>query len=196
MAREPSDPSARVTELLVRASSGDDLATNELFPLVYGELHRLAAQHLGGERPGHTLQPTALVHEAYLRMVGPGEVTWESRAHFFGAAARAIRRILIDHARGHNRQKRGGGQNRPSLDDVEPVIDVRRLDLLALDESLQRLAAVDAVKARVVELRYFGGLSLEETARALSNSVATVSRHWEFARAWLHRDLSRDWRPA
>ena len=192
MAGNPAHPSTNVTSLLTRAASGDALATNELFPLVYDELHRLAAQHLGGERAGHTLQPTALVHEAYLRMVGPGDVKWDSRAHFFGAAARAIRRILTDHARSRGRQKRGGGAGRIGLDEVDLPIEGDDLDLLALDESIDRLSDLDPVKARVVELRYFAGLTLEQTAQAMDTSIATVSRHWEFARAWLHNDLTGD----
>ncbi|MBL9032746.1 MAG: sigma-70 family RNA polymerase sigma factor [Phycisphaerae bacterium] len=186
-------PAPNVTGLLLRASSGDPAATNELFPLVYDELRRLAAQHMASERAGHTLQATALVHEAYLRLVGPGEVTWVNRAHFFGAAAQAIRRILLDHARGRARVKRGGGNAPTSLDSDGPTLSnpADRVDLIALDDALERLAALDPVKARVVELRYFAGLTLEQTALALQVSVATVSRHWEFARAWLHADMSR-----
>lgn len=184
-----------VTGLLFRASSGDSAATNELFPLVYDELRRLAAQHMASERAGHTLQATALVHEAYLRLVGPDDVTWVNRAHFFGAAAQAIRRILLDHARGRARIKRGAGNAPTSLDSDGPTLSdpasADRVDLLALDHALERLAALDPVKARVVELRYFAGLTLEQTAMALEVSVATVSRHWEFARARLHADMSR-----
>ena len=184
----------QVTSLLERASAGDAIATSELFPLVYEELRRLAAQHLGEERAGHTLQPTALVHEAYLRLVGPEDVKWQNRAHFFGAAAQAIRRILVDHARGRGRLKRGGpSAARAPLENIEVIAPPSsEADLLALDEALSRLAALDPAKARVVELRYFGGLSLEDTAKAMEISVATVSRYWEFARVWLHRELSRE----
>jgi RNA polymerase sigma-70 factor (ECF subfamily) len=181
-----------VTAMLVRASAGDEIATRDLFPLVYEELRRLAAHHLAQERVNHTLQPTALVNEAYLRLVGPGEVSWQNRAHFFGAAAQAIRRILMDHARTRKRQKRGGGQVKVlSLDGIEVASPDADGDLLALDEALDKLAKADAAKAKVVEMRYFAGLSIEETAQALGISTATVSRHWEFARAWLHRELVR-----
>jgi RNA polymerase sigma factor (TIGR02999 family) len=184
---------AGVTGLLHRASEGDGQATNELFPLVYDELRRLAGQHLIQERAGHTLQPTALVHEAYMRLVGPSEVTWESRAHFFGAAARAIRRILIDSARAKATLKREGGASgsRIPLDGVESDKPGMGVDLLALDEALERLAALDAQKAKVVELRFFGGLTGDEVARSLGVSPSTVARDWEFARVWLRRELSR-----
>ncbi len=181
-----------VTGLLVRASGGDASATEELFPLVYDQLRILASRHLASERIGHTLQPTALVNEAYLRLVGPEDVTWENRAHFFGAAAQAIRRILIEHARSRGRAKRGGDAERVALEDFEGQTQGATLDILDLHDSLQRLESMDATKARVVELRYFGGLSLDETARMLGVSVPTVSRHWEFARAWLHRDMTRE----
>jgi RNA polymerase sigma-70 factor, ECF subfamily len=179
---------SNVTVLLARATAGDSRATGELFPLVYNELRKIAADHLEQERIGHTLQPTALVHEAYLRLVGPADMGWKNRAHFFGAAAQAIRRILVDHARSRNRLKRGGGAERTALQDIEAPADV---DVLDLHESLERLARIDEAKARVVELRFFGGLTLEETADVLGISVPTVSRHWEFARAWLHKDMMR-----
>ena len=182
-----------VTGLLERASAGDGVATDELFPLVYDELRRVAAQHLGEERTGHTLQPTALVHEAYLRLIGSEDIKWESRAHFFGAAAQAIRRILVDHARTRGRLKRGGPDHeRTPLEGLDVVAPPSSdADMLALDEALTRLTALDPARARVVELRYFGGLSLEDTARTMNVSVATVSRYWEFARVWLHRELSQ-----
>ena len=191
--RPPESPN--VTGLLARASAGDAHATGELFPLVYDELKRLASQHLRNERANHTLQPTALVHEAYLRLVGPEDVAWENRAHFFGAAAQAIRRILTDHARAKGRQKRDPGGARVALEGLALAQPEVSDDVLALSEALDRLAAFDAQKARVVELRYFGGLSLEETARAMGVSVPTVSRYWEFARVWLHRELSRESAP-
>lgn len=184
-----------MTGLLVRASGGDASATEELFPLVYDQLRILAGHHLASERVGHTLQPTALVHEAYLRLVGPEEVTWENRAHFFGAAAQAIRRILIEHARSRGRVKRGGDAERVTLDDVESQTQGSAVDILDLHDSIERLEKLDAAKAKVVELRYFGGLSLEDTARVLGVSVPTVSRHWEFARVWLHRDMTRETAP-
>lgn len=177
--------------LLVRARAGDAKATDELLPLVYDELRGLAATHLTGERPNHPLQPTALVHEAYLRLVGPGEVTWESRAHFFGAAALAIRRILTDHARTRDSAKRGGDWSRVSMDDLQIAAPETGVDLLALDGALDRLTKLDAQKSKVVELRFFAGLTTEETALALGVSPSTVARDWQFARVWLQRELSR-----
>jgi len=185
--------SAAITVLLSRAQQGDSAATNALFPLVYDELRRLADRYLSAEGPGQTLQPTALVHEAYLRLVGPADVEWENRAHFFGAAARAIRRILIDRARARRRQKRGGGERPLPLEAAaEIAVDGPNLDILALDEALQQLAAIDPQKAQVVELRFFGGLSVEETAAATGVSASTVAREWQFARIWLHRAMSGD----
>jgi RNA polymerase sigma-70 factor (ECF subfamily) len=197
MGHNPSINSGNVTILLARAGAGDSRATGELLPLVYEELRVLAAQHLVGERANHTLQPTALVHEAYLRLVVPGDVTWENRAHFFGAAAKAIRRILIDHARARASAKRGGGQDRVGLEGLAIAAPeaggarVGGVDLLALDEALNQLAALAPDKAKVVELRFFAGLTAEETARALGVSESTVARDWHFARVWLHRELSR-----
>jgi len=179
--------------LLDRMQRGEPGATDELLPLVYDELRRLADQHLSAERPGQTLQATALVHEAYLRLVGPASSSWESRAHFFGAAARAIRRILIDRARARNSQRRGAGARPQALDEAADLAAPEpRLDLLELDGALERLAQVDAQKARIVELRFFGGLSTEETAQALGLSPSTVTRDWRFARIWLHRELRRE----
>lgn len=179
--------------LLDRARQGDASATDELLPLVYEELRRLADQFLAGEQPGQTLQPTALVHEAYLRLVGPASASWENRAHFFGAAARAIRRILIERARARRRLRRGEGARPLALDDVvDPAAPEARLDLLELDEALERLAQIDAQKARIIELRFFGGLSTEETAEALGLSPSTITRDWRFARIWLHRELGRE----
>ena len=194
MSETPTSPSERpaaVTVLLARAQAGDRSATNELFPLVYEELRTLADRYLSAEPRGQTLQPTALVHEAYLRLVGPGDGGWESRAHFFGAAARAIRRILIDRARARRRVKRGGGEKPLPLDAASGVaVDGPDLDVLALDEALSRLAALDAQKAHVVELRFFGGLGVDETAAALGVSASTVARDWAFAKIWLHREMS------
>ena len=184
---------ANITVVLARATAGDAVATNELFPLVYEELRKIAADHLGQERAGHTLQPTALVNEAYLRLVGAADLGWKNRAHFFGAAAQAIRRILVDHARARHRAKRGGDAERVSLESTDPAAPMgNAVDMLALNEALTRLTEVDPAKAKVVELRYFAGLSLEETARALEVSLPTVSRYWEYARVWLHREMNRE----
>jgi RNA polymerase sigma-70 factor, ECF subfamily len=178
-----------VTQLLARAGRGDSAATNELFPLVYDELRSVAAAFLARERVGHTLQPTALVNEAYLRLVGPSEVSWESRAHFFGAAARAIRRILTDHARARGREKRGGGASRIPLEDAQLSVEFESLDMVALDDALNRLAQLEPRMAKVVELRFFAGLTEEETAQATGVSVSSVTRDWRFARSWLKREM-------
>lgn len=171
---------------------GDPLATDELFPVVYNELRQLAGRYLAEESPGHTLQPTALVHEAFIRLIGPVEVPWENRRHFFGAAAQAIRRILIDHARAKGREKRGSDAKKISLDNAaEPTSELNH-DLIALDDALKRLATLDAFKASVVELRFFGGLGIDEIGHALGASPSTVARAWRFAKAWLHRELSDD----
>ena len=194
MSETPTPPSERpeaVTVLLARARAGDRNATNELFPVVYEELRTLADRYLSAEPRGQTLQPTALVHEAYLRLVGPADGGWESRAHFFGAAARAIRRILIDRARARHRVKRGGGERPLPLDEAAGVaVDGPDLDVLALDEALSRLAELAPQKAQVVELRFFGGLGVDETAAALGVSPSTVARDWAFAKIWLHREMS------
>ena len=181
---------ADVTALLDRWRSGDRAAFDELIPLVYDELHKLAASHLRRERENHTLQPTALVHEAYLRLAGVRAAGFDNRTHFFGAAAHAMRRILVEHARGKKADKRGGGVLTLDLDAAMNVGIDPRLDLLALDQALQRLASVSPIKERVVELRYFGGLSIEEAAEFLGIAPATVKRHWSFARAWLYRALA------
>ncbi|TWT39508.1 ECF-type sigma factor [Blastopirellula retiformator] len=170
--------------------SGDPAAADRLFPLVYDELRRLASSHLDREKPGHTLQPTALVHEAYLRLLGGEEPpTWNSRGHFFSAAAVAIRRILIDHARRKQSQKRGGEMERQALDDVVAALPEPREDLLALDEALDRLKQIDARAAQVVELLYFAGLTLSEAAAVMETSPRTTRRLWAYARAWLRREL-------
>jgi RNA polymerase sigma-70 factor, ECF subfamily len=179
-----------VTELLVRVGSGDGAATDELFPIVYDELRVLAQRFLKGESKAQTLQATALVHEAYVRLVGPEQGTWENRAHFFGAAARAIRRILTDHARERDAQKRGGGRRPVSLDEALVVCAGEpAADLLNLNAALEKLAAIDDQKARVVELRFFGGLTVDQAALALGVSPSSVARDWQFARVWLHREL-------
>ena len=183
------DTSSRrtVTRLLQNVSAGEPDALDALLPLVYSELRRRAANYLRRERPNHTLQATALVNEAYLRLVDQQHVRWQNRAHFFAIAAQAMRRILVDHARGRRRAKRDGVL--VPLDDAEPLVDGRQVDLLALDEALETLAARDKQQSRIVELRYFGGLSIEETAEVLRVSTATVKRDWAMARAWLHQQL-------
>ena len=180
-----------VTQLLVAWSAGDTSALDELTPVIQQELHRLAARQMAGERPGHILQPTALVNEAYMRLVNWKEVQWENRAHFFGTAAQIMRRVLVDVARRRAREKRGRGLVHVSLSEADQQPAAQRTDLMALDEAMKALEAIDVRKSRVVELRYFGGLSLEEAALVLNVSVATVLRDWSFARAWLFRELSR-----
>jgi RNA polymerase sigma factor (TIGR02999 family) len=179
-----------ITALLHEWRRGDRAALDRLTPLVYDELRSLARRHLRGERHRLTLQPTALVHEAYLRLVGSG-VPWEDRAHFFGVASRLMRQVLVDHARARQAKKRGGEATRVELTGVDPSSPLPAVDVLALHEALDRLAAVDATSERIVEMRYFGGLTVEETAEALSISPATVKRDWSAARAWLLREMSR-----
>jgi RNA polymerase sigma factor (TIGR02999 family) len=180
-----------VTRLLDAAAAGDRRAAADLLPLVYDELRKLAAARLAAESPDQTLQPTALVHEAYLRLVGPADAArWDSRGHFFAAAAEAMRRILVDAARRKRRERHGGGRDRVSLDDAQPATPDPRHDLLALDDALTRLAGEDPQAARLVELRYFAGLSVPEAAETLGISPRTADRVWAFARAWLHRDLT------
>jgi RNA polymerase sigma factor (TIGR02999 family) len=177
-----------ITSLLDRWGAGDPGAFDELLPLVYAELRRLADAYLRRERGDHTLQPTALVHEAYLRLTGLRTANFENRTHFYGAAATAMRRVLVDHARKRRTLKRGQGAPL-SLDDAPDVGIDMRIDLVSLDDALEKLARVAPRPAKVVELRFFGGLSVEETATVLSVAPATVKRHWAFARAWLHRAL-------
>ncbi len=188
---EPQPLLARnVTTLLARAQSGDRRATDELFPLVYQELRELAARYMSQESAAQTLQATALVHDAYIRLVGPGETTWENRRHFFGAAARAMRRILIDHSRAKRRMKRGEGARPSSLDGMDLGVEAIGPDLLALDEALERLMQSQPAIGQLVELRFFGGLSMEEIGLITGSSASTLARQWRFARAWLHRELS------
>jgi RNA polymerase sigma-70 factor (ECF subfamily) len=186
----------QVTELLSQYRAGRREALDQLVPVVYGELRAIAARYLRGEWAGHTLQPTALVHEAYMRLVDQREVEWQNRAHFFGVAAQIMRRLLVDHARGRNRRKRGGGLLMVPLEenDVAGPAPDEGLDLVALDDALERLTALSPQQARIVELRYFGGLSIEETAEVLGVSTMTVKRGWAMARAWLHRELSGEGR--
>jgi RNA polymerase sigma factor (TIGR02999 family) len=181
---------ANVTQLLAAWSGGDHAALEALTPLVQQELHHLAARHMAGERPGHILQATALVNEAYLRLVEWKDVRWQNRAHFFAMAAQIMRRVLVDVARSRDRAKRGRGQLHVSLSEAANAPAVDTFDFVALDDALKTLEALDARQARVVELRFFGGLSLEEAAHVLNVSVATVRRDWSLARAWLYRELS------
>jgi len=180
-----------VTQLLVKWSSGDSAALDALIPLVYSELRRLARYYLQQEKQGHTLSSTALVHEAYLRLVTQKEVTWQNRAHFFGVASQMMRRILVDHARKRASVKRGGEALTLALDEADPVTQQREIDLVALDDALVGLAKMDQRQSRLVELRFFGGLSIEETSEVLGVSAPTVKRDWASARAWLFRELSR-----
>jgi RNA polymerase sigma-70 factor, ECF subfamily len=182
-------PEADVSKLLQAWSEGDKGALDTLAPIVYNELHRLAQHFLKGERTGHSLQTTALVNEAYLRLVDYKRMRWENRAHFFAVSAQLMRRILVDHARRHN-LKRGAGFEHVSLDDSAIVGGEQDETLVVLDDALQELARMDLRKAQVVELRFFGGLSVEETAEVLKVSAITVMRDWSTARAWLHREMS------
>ncbi len=186
---ETPPPAGEVTRLLQAWKQGDRDALESLIPLVYGDLHRMAERHLRRERPGHTLQPTAIVHEAYLRLVGPEGEDWQNRAHFFAAAARSMRRILVDHARAREAKKRGGGGKRLLLD-TTVMVEPRAVDLIAVDDALEKLAALDPEQGRVVELRFFAGLTEDETADALGISTATVRRKWLSAKAYLHRELA------
>jgi RNA polymerase sigma-70 factor (ECF subfamily) len=179
-----------MTQLLVAWSEGDQSALERLLPLVNTELRRLAGHYMRRENPGHTLQTSALVNEAYLRLIDQKNVRWQNRAHFFGIAAQLMRRILIDHARKAQYQKRGGGAVQVSLDEAVAVVEARAAELLAVDEALERLTAMDARKGRIVELRFFGGMTEEETAEVIGISVPTVQREWRAAKAWLHRMLS------
>lgn len=183
---------ADITQMLREWSDGKTEGLENLLPLVYAELHRQAASFLRKERPGHTLQTTALINEAYLRLIDRRDVNWQSRTHFFAVAAQAMRRILVDYARAKHRDKRGGHDIKLPLEEAgQLAAEEKGVDLIALDEALSKLAALDEQQARVVELRYFSGLSLGETAEALHVSRATVARDWEAARAWLHRELTK-----
>jgi RNA polymerase sigma-70 factor (ECF subfamily) len=184
-----SDPTSTISRLLESVRNGDAAAAAALTPMLYNELHRLAMHHMRNERPGHTLQATALVNEAYLKLIDNREANWQNRAHFLAIASQAMRRVLIDHARSKRRVKRGGLQQKVALEDVQIAAEEQTYDLIALDEALDRLAKVDARQGRIVELRFFGGLSVEQTAEVLSISPKTVKRDWAVARAWLHREL-------
>ena len=182
--------SQNVTQLLIGWGKGDKEALDALLPLVYEELRKQAAGYLRRERVGHTLQTTALIHEAYLKLVDQKNVHWQNRAHFFGIAAQLMRRILVDHARTKKRAKRGGSDIRVSFNDANLMGQAKDLDIVALDEALNHLAEIDEQQSRIVELRFFSGLTVEETAEVLAISPATVKRDWSMAKAWLHREIS------
>ena len=185
-----SIPPSEISRLLAAWRNGNQQALDELTPLVYEELRRLAHHYMSRERPGHTLQTTALVNEAYLRLVDQKVTQWQNRAHFFGIAAQLMRRILVDHARSHAYAKRGGGAHKVPLDDAAVLSPERGAEVIDLDDALKSLAEIDARKCRVVELRYFGGLTVEETAEVLNVSPITVKRDWSVAKAWLLREIS------
>jgi len=186
-----SSSAGEATRLLKSWTNGNTQALDRLIPLVYDELRSLAAQYLRRERPGHTLQPTALVNEAYLRLINQRDVHWQNRAHFMGVAAQMMRRILVDHARGRARLKRGGGKQ-VSLEEALTITDERMSGLIALDEALTALRAFDERKGRVVELKYFGGMSAEEVAEVLQVSPITVMRDWKLAKAWLYQQVTEN----
>ena len=185
----PGESPADVTQLLTNWSKGDRSALEQLMPLVYGELRRLASSYLRRERPDHTLQSTALVHEAFMRLINQRDVEWKSRAHFYGIAAQMIRRILVDYARSQNAEKRGSGAIKLELDDALAVPQESGLDVVGLNDALERLAVFDERQSRIVELRFFAGLSIEETAEVMHLSPASIKREWTSARAWLFREL-------
>src|SRR5438128_4506351 len=180
----------QVTQLLVAWSDGDQTARDELIPLVYEELHRLAHHYMNRERPGHTLQTSALVNEAFVRLVDQRDVRWQNRAHFFGIAAQMMGRILVDYARNRHYAKRGGSARQVSLNEALIVSEERSAEVVALDDALKSLAIMDQRKSQIVELRFFGGLSIEETAEVLAVSPGTVMRDWTLAKAWLRREMS------
>lgn len=180
-----------ITRLLSAWSSGHSGALDELIPLVYAELHRIAKRHMAGQRSNHTLQPTALINEAYVKLAGSTLHSWQDRAHFFGVASMAMRQILVNHAHASLAAKRGGGGTAVPLDAAEAAIQSEETEVIAVDQALKDLAKIDERKARVVELRYFGGLSVEETAEVLRISPITVTRDWRMARSWLARELAR-----
>lgn len=187
-----TEKAANITQLLVAWNDGDRAALDQLIPIVYAELRRQASRYLRQERPGHTLQTTALINEAYLRLVDQKSVQWQNRAQFFGIAAQLMRRILVDHARTKHRAKRGGSAIRVSLSEATAVTKDANQDLIEIDEALTRLAEIDEQQSKIVELRFFSGLNVEETAAALNISPATVKRDWSVAKAWLHREITRD----
>jgi RNA polymerase sigma factor (TIGR02999 family) len=185
------DSGAEVNRLLGELNRGNRAAMDQLMPLVYHELHAIATRYFGRERRDHTLQATALVHEAYIRLVDQNLIDWQNRLHFLGIAAVMMRRILVDHARARSAVRRGEGLNRVPFEDAMATCEQRAVEIVALDEALSRLAKMDAVQAKVVELRFFGGMSVEETAQALKISTPTVKRYWQSARAWLRAEISK-----
>jgi RNA polymerase sigma factor (TIGR02999 family) len=190
--QDSGEPPQQVTQRLIAWSNGDQAALDDVMQAVYQELKRMADRYLRFENPGNTLQPTALVHEAYLRLIDQTQVNWQNRSHFFGVAARMMRRILVDHARTKRRDKRGGTATKLSLDIAMNLGSGREADLVSLDDALKGLADLDSRKSQVVELRFFGGLSVEETAEALSVSPQTILRDWRLAKAWLYREIKRE----
>ena len=184
-----------VTQLLIAWSDGDADALDKLAPIVYGELHRMARRYMSRERSEHTLQPTALVHEAYVRLTNQQLPQWQNRAHFFAVAAQLMRQILVDHARAHRADKRGGGACKLTMEEAEQSPQKVDVDVIALDDALKTLSELDVQQGKVVELKFFGGLSIEETAEVLGVSASTVKRDWITARAWLHRELDRSAAP-
>ena len=191
---KPDQSEHQITQRLIAWSSGDVTALDEVVRAVYEELRRMADRYLRQERPDHTLQPTALVHEAYLRLIDQTQVSWQNRAHFFGVAAQMMRRILVDHAKTKHREKRGGAATHLPLDEALDLSQGRASDLVALDDALERLGEIDERKSRVVELRFFGGLSVEETAEVLKVSPQTVLRDWKLAKAWLYQEIKNETR--
>lgn len=187
-----AEGSTPAEELLARIGEGDQDAARELFPLIYDELHRLAQRYLEGERMDHTLQATALVHEAWMRLAGQEDSRWKNRAHFVGVAATAMRCVLVDHARARNARKRGGGRTKLPIDEALTLFEEAATDLVALDDAIDRLGQKDAQLGRMVELRFFGGLTVDETAEVLGVSSPTVARGWRVARAWLRSELAPD----
>ena len=179
-----------ITQLLLTWSKGDESALDQLIPLVYPELRRMARAYMGRENSEHTLQTSALINEAYLRLVNQQQVEWQDRAHFFAVAAQIMRHILVDHARKYRRDKRGGGTEHVPLDDIAVACDERATELMALDDALNRLAALDARKSQIVELRFFGGLTVDETAEVMKLAPITIMREWRAAKAWLGREVS------
>jgi len=180
----------QVTQLLHKWSEGDESALEELAPLVHDELHRLAHQHMRREAPGHVLQTSALINEAYLRLVDQPQINWQSRSHFYGIAARIMRRILVDDARKRNAAKRGGSLIQVPLDEAHNLVEEQAANVTALDDALQRLERIDERQGKIIELRFFGGLSIEETAKVLEVSEGTIIRDWTFARAWLRNEMT------
>ena len=190
-----SDDLTEATKILSEVTSGDASATERLFQLLYDDLHSLAAQFLRREKPGHTLQPTALLHEAYMKLIDQSRVDWKGKTHFFAVGAQVMRRVLVDHARGRQRAKRGGGRQRITLDEEVALSPQRDEDLLAMDEALAKLAELNPRQATIVEMRFFGGLTVAEVADVLGVSKRTVENDWTMVRAWLRRELSQDESP-